>query len=128
VTTAAALIAIGLLVVIDVFQLALALGAPWGVAAWGGQNPGFLPRGLRIASGVAGVVIYPLLIVLVLNAAGWIDIRWLTDLGSLPMWILAALLALGAVANVASRSPIERIWGPVALVTAICFAILAFNA
>jgi hypothetical protein len=97
------------------------------VAAWGGQNPGVLPRRLRIASGVAGVVIYPLLIVLVLNAAGWIDIRWLTDLGSLPMWILVVLLALGAVANVVSRSPRERFWGPIAGIVAICCAILALT-
>ena len=124
-TTAAAIVAVALLAVVAAVLLALALGAPWGAAAWGGQNPGVLPTRLRVASGVAGLVIYPLLIVLVLSAAGWVSIGWLDDLGSLPMWILTALLGLGALANFASRSPRERIWGPVAGAAAICCAILA---
>jgi len=41
---------IGLLVL---FQLSLAFGAPWGRFAWGGQHPGVLPLGSRIASGVS---------------------------------------------------------------------------
>lgn len=126
-TTAAAFIAVALLVVVAVFQLALALGAPWGAAAWGGQNHGVLPNRLRIASGVAGVVIYPLLIVLVVNAAGWISIGWLDDLGSLPMWTLAVLLGLGALANLFSRSRPERLWAPVAGAIAVCCAILALG-
>jgi hypothetical protein len=125
VTTAAAVVAVTLFAVVAVFQLALAVGARWGAAAWGGQNPGVLPTRLRVASGVAGLAIYPLLIVLVASAAGWVSIGWLSDLGSLPMWILAALLGLGALANFASRSPRERVWGPVAGAVAICCAILA---
>ena len=126
-TTAAALVAVALLSIVAAFQLALALRAPWGAAAWGGQNPGVLPARLRIASGIAGIVIYPLLIVLVLNAAGWVSIGWLNDLGALPMWILAVLLGLGAIANLASRSPPERLWGPVAGTIALCCAILALG-
>ncbi|HSR24564.1 MAG TPA: hypothetical protein VLW53_13495 [Candidatus Eisenbacteria bacterium] len=38
------------------FQLALALGAPWGEAAWGGQTEGVLPAGLRVGSAVSTVV------------------------------------------------------------------------
>ena len=32
------------------FQVALAAGAPWGAAAWGGANSGVLPMGYRVAS------------------------------------------------------------------------------
>ena len=32
------------------FQIALALGAPWGRAAWGGAHEGRLPGKLRVAS------------------------------------------------------------------------------
>lgn len=127
-STAAAIVAVALLAVVAVFQLALSLGAPWGAASWGGQNPGVLPRGLRIASGVAGIVVYPLAIVLVLDAAGWVSLPWPDGLGSLPMWILAGVLGLGGLMNLASRSPIERIWGPVALAVAACCVILALNA
>ena len=123
----AAILAVVLLGAIVVFQLALALGAPWGAAAWGGQHPGVLPVRLRIASGIAALVIYPLVIALVLAAVGIIDDDWLPVDGTLAMWVLAGLLALGAVANFVSRSPPERRWGPVALTTAMCCAIIALG-
>lgn len=121
----AAIIAAALLGVIIVFQLALAFGAPLGYAAWGGQHPGVLPMRLRVASGVAALVIYPLIILAVLGAAGLIDADWLPGSGAEMMWVLSVLLVLGAVANFASRSPRERFWGPVALAIAACCAIIA---
>ena len=44
------------------FQIALAAGAPWGAAAWGGANPGVLPRGLRVSS-AGSALVYVLLAV-----------------------------------------------------------------
>ena len=123
----AAILAVALIAVIVVFQLALALGAPWGAAAWGGQHPGVLPMRLRIASGVAAVMIYPLVIAVVLASAGIIGDDWLPVDGTLLMWVLAALLGLGAIANFASRSRLERRWGPVALTVALCCAIIALG-
>ncbi|MDP9468244.1 MAG: hypothetical protein M3P32_05825 [Chloroflexota bacterium] len=124
---AAAILSVLLLGVIVVFQLALALGAPWGAAAWGGQNPGVLPTRLRIASAVVALVVYPLVIAVVVAAAGLIGDDWLPVDGSVLMWALAGLLGLGALANFSSRSPPERIWGPVALTIAICCAIIALG-
>jgi len=123
----AALLAVVLLGAVVVFQLALALGAPWGAAAWGGQHPGVLPTRLRVASAVVAVAVYPLVIALVLAAAGLIGDDWLPVDGTLAMWVLAGLLTLGAVANFVSRSPLERRWGPVALTTAMCCAIIALG-
>jgi hypothetical protein len=128
VTAVAGIVAAVLLAVIAVFQAALALGAPWGAAAWGGQNPGVLPRSLRIASGIAAVVIYPLVIVLVLAGAGLIDDSWLPVDSTVVMWLLAALLGVGALMNAVSRSPQERVWAPVALVAAICCGLIAVGA
>jgi hypothetical protein len=126
-TSVATVVAVALLIVIGLFQIALAAGAPWGAASWGGQNPGVLPTRLRIASGVAGLVIYPLIGAVVLAAGGVIDDGWLPVDVSVLAWALAGLLGIGAVLNFISRSPIERIWGPVALGIAICFALLAIN-
>lgn len=125
--TIAAIVAVALLAVIVVFQIALALGAPLGYAAWGGRHPGVLPMRLRIASGVAAVVIYPLVILAVLASADLIEAKWLPVDRTVLMWGLAAFLALGALANFASRSPRERLWGPVALAIAICCAIIALG-
>ena len=124
--TIAAIVAVVLVGVVGLFQLALAAGAAWGSAAWGGRYDGVLPPSLRIASGVAAILIYPLIALYVLDSAGLIDLSWLpgTRLG---MWIAAAFFTVGAVANFASRSRIERIWGPVSLVIAVCSAIIALN-
>ncbi|MGZ8564265.1 MAG: hypothetical protein ACXWWU_11670 [Candidatus Limnocylindria bacterium] len=123
----AAILAVVLLVAITAFQLALAFGAPWGAAAWGGQSPGVLPQRLRIASGVVALVVYPLIIALVLASAGIIDDGWRPVDGTVVMWGLAGLLGLGAVMNVASRSRPERAWGAVALTIALCCALIALK-
>lgn len=124
----AAILAVALLAVIAAFQLGLAFGAPWGAAAWGGKHPGTLPRKLRIASGIAAIVVYPVLIALVLASAGMIDDEWLPLDGSLIMWGLAALLGVGAVMNFVSPSPPERRWGAVALTIALCCVVIALGA
>jgi hypothetical protein len=126
--TLAAIIGVVLLGVVAVFQAGLALGAPWGAAAWGGRNPGVLPRPLRIASGVAAVVIYPAIALILLASAGVIEADWLPLQGPVVMWVLAVLFGIGALMNFISRSPPERIWGPVALATAVCCGIVALNA
>ncbi len=88
------------------FQLALALGAPWGAAAWGGQTTGVLPGGLRAASAasaVAWLLIAAVAAGLVLGRTG----RRRTLLG-------AALYATAGIAlNAASPSGVERaVWVP----------------
>ncbi|MEX0970718.1 MAG: hypothetical protein WD046_09780 [Paracoccaceae bacterium] len=102
----------GLLGLLAVFQLALAAGAPWGVAAWGGQNPGRLPRHLRIAS-LVNIAVFLLAIWALLGALtpGWL------------LWSLTAFFGLGILMNLISRSRVERLlWTPVA--TGICAAFL----
>lgn len=124
--TAAAVIAVVLLTVVWMFQIALALGAPLGSAAWSGQYEGVLPTRLRIASGAAAVVVYPLIIIYVLAASGLFDLDWM-PIRSLGMWMLTIFFGVGAVMNLASRSKIERLWAPVSLVIAVCCAIIAIG-
>ena len=121
----AGIAAVILLAVVEVFQIALALGAPLGKASWGGKHDGVLPTRLRIASGVAAVVVYPLIILFVLAASGWVDTSLTEGTRRVGMWVLAGLLALGALANFVSRSKIERLWGPVSLALAICCGLIA---
>ncbi|HEV2952328.1 MAG TPA: hypothetical protein VGZ51_09495, partial [Actinomycetota bacterium] len=65
------------------FQLALALGAPWGSYAMGGAFPGRFPPALRVAAVVQAVVI-GLLAVVVLSAAGLV----LPDLAAAFPWLV----------------------------------------
>jgi hypothetical protein len=120
-----AIIAVVLLGVVSVFQVALALGAPLGNAAWGGKHDGVLPVGLRIASAVVGVVVYPLIGAFVLASAGLIEADWMPGTGKAGMWVLTGFFSLGAITNFASRSKAERYWGPVSLAIAICCGLIA---
>lgn len=105
-------VAIALLTGVATFQLALVAGAPWGAAAWAGQAPGVLPPSLRVASAVSVLVYGGLAVVVVTDRLGRTARRRLLTGAS-------ALLALGAVANLASQSPVERLWGPVAATLAV---------
>jgi hypothetical protein len=125
--TVAALIAVILLTVLAVFQVALALGAPLGDMAWGGRNPGVLSTRLRVASAVAGIVVYPATILAILSASGLLRIDGLPVPGPVVMWVLTAFFLLGALMNTISRSKRERIWGPTSLVIAGCCAVIALG-
>lgn len=97
---------------IALFQLGLAVGAPWGSAAWGGGHAGTLPAGLRLASAVA---------VLIWAGAAWIvlmrgwnsAVKRNSRLVQTGAWILVAVLSAGVILNAASPSPWERFaWVP----------------
>ena len=122
----AATVAVGLLSSIAGFQIALAAGAPWGPAAWGGQHPGVLPTRLRVASGIVGIVVYPLLIAVV-AAAGGLTTNWLGDAATVVMWLMTGFFVLGTVMNAVSRSRPERLWAVVSLGIAVCCAIVAYQ-
>lgn len=76
----------------------------------------------RVASGVAGIVVYPVIGVVVADSGGIVE---LGVGGNAVMWILSGLFTLGTVANAASRSPVERWWAPVSFAVAICCAVIA---
>jgi hypothetical protein len=116
VRAAGALAAVGSLG-IAAFQVALAAGAPFGRAAWGGSHER-LPRKLRVASALAAGV-WVLATLVVLADAGFDASPIPASVADWATWVLAALLLLGAVMNFLSRSRLERIiWGPIALVLA----------
>lgn len=85
-------------------QLALAFGAPAGSAAWGGRHPGLLPMRFRLSSGFAGVLLYPVVMLFVLDAGGVLSIGLVDDETTRTiLWVLTGLYALRSVANVVSR-------------------------
>ncbi|MDQ3782422.1 MAG: hypothetical protein M3349_05720 [Actinomycetota bacterium] len=101
------------LLVLGAFQVALAAGAPWGRAAYGGTHHGTLPGHLRTISGVAALG-YCSGAVFVLRGSGSprARVRAFT--------VLSVFMGVGAVANGASRTPVERaLWTPVTAVTTV---------
>lgn len=109
------------------FQLALAAGAPWGRAAWGGAADR-LPPVLRLASGLASIVLVGVGLV-VLRRGGFtvpapLPDRWLAR----TCWVLAVLAGVNTIANLASASELERnLMAPAAGTLAVLCAVLALK-
>lgn len=119
----AVLAAVGFLA-IALFQAALALGAPFGAAAWGGAHPGPLPPKLRVASAFASSFWVSAALV-VLERGGSEIVSLPPTLAGWGTWVLVVLLPIGAIVNFASTSRWERFgWGPIALVLAgLCLVV-----
>jgi hypothetical protein len=114
-----------ILAALAVFQLALALGAPVGRFAWGGQHR-VLPTRLRIGSAVS-IVIYAVIAVLALDRAGAVDV--VSDVVStVGMWVVFAYFVLGIPMNAISRSTAERYtMTPIVTVLAVLSLLIALG-
>ncbi|GMA90815.1 hypothetical protein [Homoserinibacter gongjuensis] len=114
---------------LSAFQLALAAGAPWGRAAFGGQHPGTLPARLRVSSAVATVV-WAAVALIVARHAGlpvWAPLpdAWL----AVAVWVATALGVVAIALNALTPSRIERaIWLPISVLLFSATAIVALSA
>ncbi|MGY1744051.1 hypothetical protein [Blastococcus sp. SYSU D00695] len=119
----AGVLAAGFLVVSS-FQVALAAGAPFGAAAFGGGHPGQLPADLRAASAAAAVV-WLAAAGHALSRGGWLAAPAWTAHRRIS-WALAAVCTVGTLMNAASSSPWERFgWAPFTLGLALLCRALA---
>lgn len=109
------------------FQLALALGAPWGSYAMGGKFPGKYPPNMRFAAIVQAVILV-LIALVALSRAGLVLPQW----SSVSVWLIWAVVAFSAVSfvlNLITPSAGERrIWAPVTFLLLICSIVVAITA
>lgn len=113
----------GMLWILVLFQIALALGAPWGEAAWGGRYKNKLPTNLRVASLLSAVSLL-FMSVVVLSVAGGVEL-YPELFTTAIIWVMAVYFAIGVVMNALSRSKVERIWAPYsAILSILCFLIV----
>lgn len=120
----AAVIAASGFVGVAAFQVALALGAPLGLAAWGGHQP-IIPAPLRVGSAVAAVVLITAAVV-VLGRAGLWGARFPERVFRVGTWFLAGLMSLSTLADLVSPSPWERyLMGAISLTLAVLCAVVA---
>jgi hypothetical protein len=113
--------------IVALFQVALAAGAPWGEYAYGGARTGKLPVGFRINSVVAALVMVAI--------AG----HYLAQLGvfeplldsagnSVVNWVLVGFTGLSAIANNITRSKKERaVWAIPTILMFIAALLVALN-
>jgi hypothetical protein len=109
---------------VAVFQLALALGAPWGAYAMGGAFPGQFPPALRIGAVVQAIVL--LLLAGVVLARAGVALRSWSSAARWLVWLVVAFAAVSLVLNLITPSAGERlIWAPVVLVLFVCSLLVA---
>ncbi len=115
-----------LLVIVAVFQLALAAGAPWGELAMGGRFPGRYPPVMRLVC-LLQVFILAVLGTIVFTRARIIFPEWFSASRTI-VWGVVAFSALSVVANLATPSKWERIvWAPVTVVLLACSILVAVS-
>lgn len=97
--------------VVVLFQISLALGAPWGESAMGGRWRGAYPPSLRAAALVQGAVLAGFAYVILARAGVTGGGRWTRPAA----WGVVGLCAVASVLNLITPSATERmIWAPVA--------------
>jgi len=120
----AAIVYVFLTAGVVLFQIALALGAPWGAYAMGGAFPGQFPPSMRVAALVQAVVLIALAGV-VLARAGVALPRWSRAARWL-VWVVVAFSGLSLLLNLITPSAGERmIWAPVGFLLLVCSLVAA---
>lgn len=123
---ASAVVATVVLTAVIVLQALLVAGVPLGHAAWGGEHP-VLPTKLRVGSAVAiGMLAFGAAVALAgagLIAPGPVrPVRFAA-------WAFAALFAMNTLANLASRSRVERlVMTPLTALLVACFVTIGLGA
>lgn len=108
------------------FQLALALGAPWGEMAMGGKFPGRFPPHMRIAA-LVQMVLLVLIALVVLTRAGLV-LNDYFEFSKSAIWFVIIFCTLAAILNNITPSKKERmLWAPVTIVLFICSIIVAWS-
>ena len=116
-----AVLAAGLLLIAAGFQVALAAGAPWGAAAYGGRAArpdGTLPPTYRVGSAVTVAVLAAAGSVVLLRGGVVGDADPSDGRLTAALWVLAVLFGVNTVGNLAGRHPVER-WGMGAMTLAL---------
>lgn len=120
----AAVVYAGISACVAAFQIALALGAPWGAYAMSGAFPGQLPAPLRVSAVIQAALLLALAGVVLARAGvalpGWSGMsRWLA-------WVAVSFAAVTLVLNLRSPSAGERlIWAPMASVLLVASLVVA---
>ena len=114
------------IIVVIVFQLALALGAPWGELTWAGRFPGTLPVYMRCVCILSALLL--LMFALVVSVRGGLLLpNWRRTSNKL-IWVVISYCALNVIANSITPSYWERaLWLPVAGILLVSCIVVAKN-
>ena len=98
-----------------IFQLALALGAPWGELAMGGKFPGQFPPGMRVAAVIQMLLL--LCTALIVSVRAELVFREFFEFSRSAVWFVVGLFIVSSILNIITPSKKERMMGaPIAIV------------
>lgn len=121
-----ALLFVACLALLGLFQLALALGAPWGAYVWGGASEGVLPQNKRLASAVS-LLLLGFMAAFALDLAGFV-VLWPNIVSVVGMWLTFAIFLANVVLNLLSKSRVERLFmTPVSVIFAVLSLVVAIG-
>ena len=124
--TIVALVFSSLIGITVLFQLALALGAPWGEYAMGGRYPGKWPLKLRVF-GIAQILILLFIELIVLIRAGML-LPGYYQISRLASWFIVGFFVLSFGLNVSTPSKGERLlWAPTSLLLLAASLVIAIS-
>lgn len=115
-----------LILIVILFQVALAVGVPWGEYAMGGKFPGKYPISMRFTC-IVQIAILAFMGIIVLSKAGLLWSQW-SFFARTAIWFIVGYLVLGTILNLITKSVWERrIWAPVTLLMLITSVIVAMS-
>jgi len=115
---------IAITIIVTIFQLALAFGAPLGKFANGGKFPGSLPKNMRFVPLIQIAILWFFLYIVLIETN--IIINQISAIGSIGIWFVLAFFFMGSVLNLITPSKPERmVWGPVNVLTFIAILLIA---
>jgi hypothetical protein len=108
------------------FQLALAMGAPWGKIAMAGKYPGKFPNKMRIVA-VFQMFILLFFIWIALVKTGHVNPEWKNFSDSF-IWAVFGFSLVATILNTITPSKWERIiWMPISIILLVSSTIIAMN-
>ena len=111
-------------VIVTLFQLALAFGAPLGKFANGGKFPGSLPKNIRFIPFIQIAILWFFLYIVLIQTK--MISNQPSAIGSIGIWFVVAFFFLGSILNLITPSKPERmVWGPINVLTFIAVLLIA---
>lgn len=108
--------------VMFLFQLSLAFGAPFGKLAWGGVY-NVLPASLRFGSFISAII-FLFGIMIVSEKALFYSLFYYPILADIFIWLFVVLFGLSTIGNLFSKSKYERlVMTPIAFLS-FCFCLI----
>jgi len=120
------IIFLALCLIVALFQLALAFGAPWGEYTMGGRFPGKLPPKMRTAALIQMIIIFVFAFIVLIKSG--LVFSQFYSIGKIAIWFVVAFFVLGSILNLSTPSKGERIiWGPVNILLLATSIFVALN-